>query len=154
MLSAINKLTSTTPADLLRIFQPGVIGIKKEDSKEKEALAKLPANSVPRAHPSSAGLVPIWDLFHDDNSGLGVIVLSDGSYRCCFELDGVHVSGFDEVRLGSLMNQFTGFLNSIDASAQLTIVCHNISKREYFSRHPVECVQDEFLTYVARGVEN
>jgi hypothetical protein len=96
----------------------------------------------------------LWDLFHDSASGLGVIVLKDGSYRCCFELDGVHVSGFDEVRLVSMMNHFTGFLNGIDTSVQLTVVCHNISKREYFSRHPVEAIDDEFLQYVAKGVEN
>ncbi|HEY9718661.1 MAG TPA: ATP-binding protein [Trichormus sp.] len=117
-------------------------------------LAKLPALAVPRPNPSASGLVPLWDLFQDEVSGLGVMVLKDGSYRCCYEVDGVHVSGFDEVRLSSLMNHFTGFLNSIDTSVQLTIVCHNISKREYFSRHPVEVVDDEFLKYVARVVEN
>lgn len=82
------------------------------------------------------------------------MVLKDGSYRCCFELDGVHVSGFDEVRLVSLMNHFTGFLNGIDTSVQLTVVCHNISKSEYFQKHPVECTDDHFLRYVARVVEN
>ena len=45
-------------------------------------------------------------------------------------------------------------MNSVDTSVQFTIVCHNISKREYFSRHPVEVIDDEFLKYVARGVEN
>jgi len=118
------------------------------------SLSKLPSAAVPRSHGSAAGLVPLWDLFQDDGSGLGVIVLKDGSYRCCYEVDGVHVSGFDEVRLVSLMNHFTGFLNSIDTSVQLTIVCHNISKREYFERHPVEVKDDEFLRYVARTVEN
>src|SRR5271154_4656624 len=119
-----------------------------------ESLSKLPSVAVPRPNGSAAGLVPIWDMFHDQQSGLGVIVLKDGSYRCCFELDGVHVSGFDEVRLVTLMNHFTGFLNAIDTSVQLTVVCHNISKREYFSRHPVEVADDEFLKYVARVVEN
>ncbi|HEY9775052.1 MAG TPA: ATP-binding protein [Planktothrix sp.] len=126
----------------------------KESVPEAGSLSKLPQLAVPRPHPTATGLVPIWDLFQDDQSGLGVIVLRDGSYRCCFELDGVHVSGFDDVRLSSLMNHFTGFLNSIDTSVQLTIVCHNISKREYFSRHPVEVIDDEFLKYVARVVEN
>ncbi len=132
---------------------------KKSDNKDskfqKQLLGKLPQHAVPRPHPSASGLIPIWDLFEDNDSGLGVIVLKDGSYRCCFELDGVHVSGFDEVRLYSLMNHFTGFLNSIDTSAQLTVVCHNISKREYFERHPVEYVEnDGFLKYVAQVVEN
>lgn len=132
------------------------LGRKAEtaDDVTSAALSKLPALAVPRPHPSAAGMVPLWDLFQDDVSGLGVMVLRDGSYRCAFELDGVHVSGFDEVRLYSLMNHFTGFLNSIDTSAQLTIVCHNISKREYFDRHPVEVIDDEFLKYVARVVEN
>ena len=131
-------------------------GRKSEEVGEQasDALRKLPAMAVPRPHLPGAGMLPIWDFFQDDVSGLGVVVLRDGSYRCCFELDGVHVSGFDEVRLYSLMNHFTGFLNSIDTSAQLTIVCHNISKREYFSRHPVEVIDDEFLKYVARVVEN
>ncbi|MBX9879086.1 MAG: ATP-binding protein [Candidatus Obscuribacterales bacterium] len=120
----------------------------------KSRLSKLPSAAVPRTNPSAAGLVPLWDLFHDEASGLGIVVLKDGSYRCCFEVDGVHVSGFDEVRLGSLMQHFTGFLNSVDTSVQLTIVCHNITKREYFLRHPVDVVDDEFLKYVARGVEN
>jgi len=124
------------------------------DVNVSAGLAKLPSLAVPRPNPSAAGLLPLWDLFQDEVSGLGVVVLKDGSYRCCFEVDGVHVSGFDEVRLSSLMNHFTGFLNSIDTSVQLTIVCHNISKREYFSRHPVEVVDDEFLKYVARVVEN
>lgn len=137
----------------------GLLGLFKRNSNpegglSKEAQAKLPALAVPRAHPSAAGLIPIWDLFHDDDSGLGVIVLKDGSYRCCFEVDGVHVSGFDEIRLVSLMNHFTGFLNGIDTSVQLTVVCHNISKRDYFAKHPVEVVNDDFLKYVARVVEN
>src|SRR5271154_590413 len=118
-----------------------------------ESLSKLPSVAVPRPNGSAAGLVPIWDMFHDQQSGLGVIVLTDGSYRCCFELDGVHVSGFDEVRLVSLMNHFTGLVNSIDTSVQLTVVCHNISKREYFARHPVEVINDPFLQYVAKCVE-
>src|SRR5882724_3989368 len=118
------------------------------------ALAKLPGLAVPRPHGSAAGILPLWDLFHDDASGLGIMVLKDGTYRCCFEIDGVHVSGFDEVRLVSLMSQFTGFLNSIDTSIQLTIICHNVSKRDYFLKHPVEVKQDdEFLKYVAKTVE-
>jgi type IV secretory pathway VirB4 component len=125
------------------------------DTAQSIGLSRLPSSSVPRPHNSAAGIVPIWDLFEDTASQLGVIVLKDGSYRCCYEVEGVHVSGFDEVRLGSLMNQFTGFLNSIDTSVQLTIVCHNISKREYFSRHPVEVKEDDqFLKYVAQTVEN
>ncbi|HIA55224.1 MAG TPA: hypothetical protein EYN91_24595, partial [Candidatus Melainabacteria bacterium] len=89
----------------------GLLNLFKRNSKaegglSKEAQSKLPALAVPRAHPSAAGLIPIWDLFHDDDSGLGVVVLKDGSYRCCFEVDGVHVSGFDEIRLVSLMNHF------------------------------------------------
>ncbi len=135
-----------------------LLGFLKRGSKEKTAspdgYAKLPQLGVPRPHISAASLLPLWDLFQDDQSGVGVMVLKDGTYRCCYELDGVHVSGFDEVRLGSLMNHFTGFLNAIDTSVQLTIVCHNISKREYFSRHPVEVIDDEFLKYVARVVEN
>lgn len=130
-------------------------GVRDFDKEMRKArLSKLPSAATPRSHSSAAGLVPLWDLFHDEASGLGIVVLKDGSYRCCFEVDGVHVSGFDEVRLGSLMQHFTGFLNSVDTSVQLTIVCHNISKREYFSRHPVDVVNDEFLKYVARGVEN
>lgn len=132
----------------------GMFGRSRIQSADSVCISKLPSAAVPRPHGSAAGLVPIWDLFHDDGSGLGVIVLKDGSYRCCYEVDGVHVSGFDEVRLVSLMNHFTGFLNSIDTSVQLTIVCHNISKREYFARHPVEVIDDEFLKYVARSVEN
>jgi hypothetical protein len=139
----------------------GLLGLLKGAVKggaDKEPLpegyGKLPTMSVPRPHLSAAGLLPLWDLFQDDQSGLGVAVMKDGTYRCCFELDGVHVSGFDEVRLVSLMNHFTGFLNAIDTSVQLTIVCHNISKREYFQRHPVEVNDDEFLRYVARVVEN
>ncbi len=87
-------------------------------------------------------------------SGLGVAILKDGSYRCCFELDGIHVSGFDEVRLVTLMNHFTGLINSIDTSVQLTVICHNISKEEYFARHPVDAINDDFLKYVAKCVEN
>ena len=82
------------------------------DPNVSAGLAKLPSLAVPRPNPSAAGLVPIWDLFQDDQSGLGVVVLKDGSYRCCYELDGVHVSGFDEARLSTLMTHFTGFLNS------------------------------------------
>jgi TraG P-loop domain len=135
-----------------------LLSFLKRGSKEKtvvpDGYAKLPQLGVPRPHISAATLLPLWDLFQDDQSGIGVMVLKDGTYRCCYELDGVHVSGFDEVRLGSLMNHFTGFLNAIDTSVQLTIVCHNISKREYFSRHPVEVIDDDFLKYVARVVEN
>jgi hypothetical protein len=135
-----------------------MLGRVKPSQKEEipsAALAKLPANGVPRPHSSAAGMPPLWDLFHDDTSGLGIVILKDGSYRCCFEVDGVHVSGFDEVRLVSLMNHFTGFINSIDTSVQLTIACHNVSKREYFLRHPVEVKHDdEFLRYVAKSVEN
>ena len=148
MVSAISRSYSRENS-LLGFFKK-----TKEAAPDPAILGKLPALAVPRPHPSATGLVPLWDLFQDDASGLGVIVLRDGSYRCCFELDGVHVSGFDEVRLSSLMNHFTGFLNSIDTSVQLTIICHNISKREYFSRHPVEVIDDEFLKYVARVVEN
>lgn len=130
-------------------------GSATKDQVSAEALSKLPSCAVPRPHGSAAGLLPIWDMFQDQQSGLGVIVLKDGSYRCCFELDGVHVSGFDEVRLYSLMNHFTGFINSIDTSVQLTILCHNISKREYFDRHPVEVKEDdEFLKYVAKSVQD
>lgn len=124
------------------------------DPKAQQALNKLPSNAVPRQHPSAAGILPIWDLFQDDATGLGIIVMKDGSYRCCYEVDGVHVSGFDEVRLHSLMNHFTGFLNGIDTSVQLTIICHNMSKREYFERHPVEVGDDDFLKYVGKCVEN
>ncbi len=124
------------------------------DPKLKDATAKLPANSVPRSHPSAAGLMPLWDLFQDDASGLGVAILKDGSYRCCFELDGIHVSGFDEVRLVTLMNHFTGLINSIDTSVQFTVICHNISKEEYFASHPVDVINDDFLKYVAKCVEN
>lgn len=142
----------------LNLKQNPLAGLfKKSDNPtlEAESLGKLPALATPRPNPAAPGLIPLWDLFQDDQSGLGVIVLKDGSYRCCFEVDGVHVSGFDDVRLSSLMNHFTGFLNGIDTSVQLTIVCHNISKREYFERHPVEVVDnDEFLKYVARVVEN
>src|SRR5579885_612102 len=126
----------------------------KVDPKLVEAMSKLPSLAVPRPHPSAAGLLPLWDLFHDDASGLGIIILRDGTYRCTYQVDGVHVSGFDEVRLYSLMNHFTGFLNGIDTSVQFTIMCHNMSKREYFERHKVDVVEDEFLKYVARCVEN
>src|ERR1700679_1571238 len=85
----------------------------KDNSAIAGALAKLPGMGVPRPHGAAAGILPLWDLFQDDASGLGILVLKDGSYRCCFEIDGVHVSGFDEVRLVSLMNHFTGFLNGI-----------------------------------------
>jgi hypothetical protein len=118
------------------------------------ALGKLPGLAVPRPHNAAASILPLWDLFHDDASGLGIMVLKDGSYRCCFEIDGVHVSGFDEIRLVSLMNHFTGFLNGIDTSVQMTVVCHNISKREYFLKHPVDVIDDDFLKYVASAVEN
>ncbi len=124
------------------------------DPKITDAYSKLPANSVPRSHPSAAGIIPLWDLFQDDASGLGVAILKDGSYRCCFELDGIHVSGFDEVRLVTLMNHFTGLINSIDTSVQFTVICHNISKNEYFARHPVDVINDDFLKYVAKCVEN
>ncbi|MBC8000035.1 MAG: hypothetical protein IAF58_18915, partial [Leptolyngbya sp.] len=136
----------------------GLFGLLKKskvtDGLSADLQGKIPSLGVPRPHPSAAGLIPIWDMFHDDDSGLGVIVLKDGSYRCCFEVDGVHVSGFDEVRLGSLMNHFTGFLNGIDTSVQLTVECQNISKRDYFAKHPVEVINDDFLKYVARVVEN
>jgi TraG P-loop domain len=147
-------VSSTTRFD---IRQSGLLGKLKRSTvlpKALPGLAKLPSHAVPRPHNSAAGMLPLWDLFHDDASGLGVIVLTDGSYRCCFEIDGVHVSGFDEVRLGSLMNHFTGFLHAIDTSVQMTIVCHNIHKREYFSRHPIEVTDDPFLKYVAKCVEN
>src|SRR6185437_14011373 len=140
--------------------QPGLLerlGLMRRTTNVPEAasLSKLPSAAVPRPNGSAAGLVPLWDMFHDQQSGLGVVVLKDGSYRCCFEIDGVHVSGCDEVRLTSLMNHFTGFLNSIDTSVQLTVICHNISKREYFERHPVDVKHDdEFLTYVAKSVQD
>lgn len=150
MVSSISRNYAVKTSNLLGLFKKS-----NEDALPKDVLSKLPALAVPRPNPAAPGLVPLWDLFQDDLSGLGVVVLKDGSYRCCFEVDGVHVSGFDEVRLVSLMNHFTGFLNGIDTSVQLTIVCHNISKREYFERHPVEVVDnDEFLKYVARVVEN
>jgi hypothetical protein len=150
MVTSVSR--SYTPAGIL-----GKLGLRSgaKSIAEAESLSKLPSCAVPRPHGSAPGLVPIWDMFQDQQSGLGVIVLKDGSYRCCFEVDGVHVSGFDEVRLVSLMNHFTGFLNSIDTSVQFTIVCHNISKREYFERHPVEVKEDdEFLKYVAKSVED
>ncbi len=133
----------------------GLLKRSKEASSDSQGpLENLPSQSVPRTHPSGAGILPLWDLFQDGASGLGILVMKDGSYRCCFEIGGVHVSGFDEMRLISLMNHFTGFLNGIDTSVQLTVICHNISKREYFSRHPVDVVEDDFLKYVAKGVEN
>lgn len=147
MVTSVNRSYSKENS-LLGFLKRG-----KEDTASGDP-SKLPALSVPRPHNSAAGLLPLWDLFHDDQSGLGVVILKDGTYRCCFELDGVHVSGFDEVRLVSLMNHFTGFLNGIDTSVQLTVVCHNISKREYFQKHPVEVADDNFLRYVARVVEN
>lgn len=145
----ISSISLKTP-DFLNILKAKRTAI---DPKIKEAISKLPANSVPRSHPSAAGILPLWDLFQDDNSGLGIAILKDGSYRCCYELDGIHVSGFDEVRLITLMNHFTGLINSIDTSVQLTVVCHNISKEEYFASHPVDAVNDEFLKYVAKCVE-
>lgn len=148
MVSAVFRSTIQDNS-LLNFFKRG-----KENVAKPDGPSKLPPNAVPRPHTSAAGLLPIWDLFEDNESGLGVAVLKDGTYRCCFELDGVHVSGFDEVRLVSLMNHFTGFLDSIDTSVQLSIVCHNISKREYFDRHPVEVIDDEFLKYVAGAVQN
>lgn len=123
--------------------------------QEGSGSVPLPSSAVPRPKSSATGLLPIWDLFQDEETALGVVVLTDGSYRCCYELDGIHVSGFDEVRLGNLMHQFTGFLNSIETSVQLTVVCHNVAKRDYFLKHPVECrSSDPFLDYVARSVEN
>lgn len=152
-----SKMTTSLP----RSKQPELgLPLLKKGAKEKldpkvaAAMAKLPSMAVPRPHPPAAGLLPLWDLFQDDATGLGIIVLKDGSYRTMFEVDGVHVSGFDEVRLVSMMNHFTGFLNGIDTSVQFTIVCHNTTKREYFEKHPVEVVKDEFLEYVARCVEN
>ena len=41
-----------------------LLGLVKPARKEEipsAALAKLPANSVPRPHGSAAGLAPIWD---------------------------------------------------------------------------------------------
>jgi|GEM_PF-459959 len=140
-------------SSLLGLFR----GKEKEeviDPRLAEAISKIPSVAVPRPHPAAAGLLPIWDLFQDDATGLGIMVMKDGSYRCCFEVDGVHVSGFDEVRLISLMNHFSGFLNGIDTSVQFTIICHNTSKREYFERHPVEVCDDDFLKYVGKCVEN
>ena len=123
MVSAISRSYSKENSLL------GFLKRTKEEGLDPAVLAKLPSLAVPRPNPSAAGLIPLWDLFQDDVSGLGVLVLKDGSYRCCFEMDGVHVSGFDEVRLSSLMNHFTGFLNSIDTSVQLTIICHNINDK-------------------------
>lgn len=149
MVTSVNRSYSKENS-LLGFLKRG----KDVPSENGEALGKLPGLAVPRPHNSAGGLLPLWDLFHDDASGLGILVLKDGSYRCCYEVDGVHVSGFDEIRLGSLMNHFTGFLNGIDTSVQMTVVCHNISKREYFLRHPVEVAEDDFLRYVGRVVEN
>jgi hypothetical protein len=131
-----------------------LLNAKQKLSQAASGLAKLPSQAVPRPHSSAAGILPLWDLFHDNSSGLGIAVLKDGSYRCCYEIEGVHVSGFDEVRLYSMLNHFNGFLNGIDTSVQMTVVCHNISKREYFSRHPVEAIDDPFLQYVAKSVES
>src|SRR5579884_3652060 len=129
-----NSISRSYSAGILSRLGLGGKSQTANDSQQAvtAGLSKLPTCAVPRPNGSAAGLVPIWDMFHDQQSGLGVIVLKDGSYRCCFEIDGVHVSGFDEVRLVSLMNHFTGFINSIDTSVQLTIICHNISKLEYF----------------------
>ncbi len=146
----ISSISLKTP-DFLNILKAKRAAI---DPEIKDAISKLPTNAVPRSHPSAAGIIPLWDLFQDDVSGLGIAILKDGSYRCCYELDGIHVSGFDEVRLITLMNHFTGLINSIDTSVQLTVVCHNISKEEYFARHPVDTVNDDFLKYVAKCVEN
>lgn len=150
--TAQNIKTGFSISNLTKLFK------KSEESvttpKMAEALAKLPTLAVPRPNPSSATLLPIWDLFQDDASGLGIIVLKDGSYRCCYELDGVHVSGFDEVRLVSLMQQFSGFLAGIDTSVQFTVVCKNTSLKEHFETHPVETTDDNFLKYVAKSCEN
>lgn len=148
-------VSSATRSRIKTGLVSGIVNRVMPQVEPSPSLSKLPAHATPRPKSSAGGLAPIWDLFHDDNSGLGVVILKDGSYRCCFEIDGVHVSGFDEIRLGSLMNQFTGFVNSIDTSVQLTIVCHNVSKRDYFLRHPVEVKpNDEFLKYVAKSVES
>ncbi len=134
---------------------PGLLGLinQKLALKPPANLSKLPAGAVPRPHNSAAGLIPLWDLFQDEASGLGVALLKDGSYRCCYEITGVHVSGFDEVRLSSLMDHFTGFINSVDTSVQLTVACHNTTLKDYFAQHPVEVVKDKFLEYVAKSVE-
>jgi hypothetical protein len=151
----VQSVSKSYQPGLLSRFGLGRAGAASKDQVSAESLSKLPGCAVPRPHGSAAGLLPIWDMFQDSHSGLGVVVLKDGSYRCFYEIDGVHVSGFDEVRLYSLMNHFTGFINSIDTSVQLTIVCHNISKREYFERHPVEVKEDdEFLNYVAKSVQD
>jgi hypothetical protein len=118
---SISRQAIKTP-DFLSILKAKRAAV---DPKIKDAISKLPLNAVPRSHPSAAGIIPLWDLFQDDVSGLGIAILKDGSYRCCYELDGIHVSGFDEVRLITLMNQFTGLINGIDTSVQLTVVCHN-----------------------------
>ncbi|MDR3616852.1 MAG: ATP-binding protein [Candidatus Obscuribacterales bacterium] len=152
MASSISR--SFSKENSLLAFLDKLKGGGKSKETTPEGYTNLPQMGVPRPFVAAAGMLPLWDLFHDDQSGLGIMVLKDGSYRACYELDGVHVSGFDEVRLGSLMNHFTGFLNAIDTSVQLTIVCHNISKREYFERHPVEVIDDDFLKYVARVVQN
>ncbi len=162
MVSSFNRRTTLKQANNLKtgFSLPGLstlLGQTKKtvaDPKFAEAISKLPSLSVPRPNPSACSLLPIWDMFQDDASGLGVIVLKDGSYRCCYELDGVHVSGFDEVRLVSLMSQFSGFLAGIDTSVQFTIVCKNTSLKEHFEKHPVEAAEDGFLSYVAKSVEN
>lgn len=149
-------VTSVTRSQQKKLSILGFLNRGKADASEGYMgdPSKLPGEPVPRPHAAAPGMLPLWDLFHDDASGLGIVVLKDGTYRCCYEVDGVHVSGFDEVRLGSLMNHFTGFLNGIDTSVQLTVVCHNISKREYFQKHPVEVADDSFLRYVGKAVEN
>lgn len=163
MVSSISRRNSSNTGSSpfkgfnLGISLSGLLGKGKEkvsNPKLVEAIGKLPSLCVPRPNPSAAGLLPIWDLFQDEASGLGVIVLKDGSYRCCYQLDGVHVSGFDEVRLISLMNQFSGFLSGIDTSVQFTVVCRNTSLKEHFETYPVEAVDEPFLQYVGKTVEN
>ena len=51
------------------------------DPKMAAAMSKLPSLAVPRENPSAAGILPIWDLLQDDSTGLGIIVMRDGSYR-------------------------------------------------------------------------
>lgn len=149
---SVKKDAIKTSFSLASFFQ---FGKKKvSDPKLIEAISKLPALAVPRPNSSAASLLPIWDMFQDDASGLGIIILTDGSYRCCYELDGVHVSGFDEVRLVSLMSHFSGFLAGIDTSVQFTVVCQNTSLKEHFEKHPIETVEDSFLKYVSQSVEN
>lgn len=156
----ISKRISNTEQTKTGFSLPGLstlLGGRKDkviDPKLVEALSKIPSLAVPRPNPSAANLLPIWDMFHDEASGLGIVVLKDGSYRCCYELEGVHVSGFDEVRLVSLMSQFSGFLAGIDTSVQFTVVCKNTSLKEHFENHPVESAPDGFLAYVAKSVEN